>query len=149
MVVLVLRFKKRGADAGAFLGDLLGLRAGAEDPGAWGASTGICDGVAGPAVEEIGWDLCVDKDMFPIMVVIEMSLFGAILGVVGTFASSIERSLTVVDGEKDLSNLNAKEELAQSGMVRVWVSWLPLVFPISRLSEQPMGAEENGVLPIR
>ena len=112
MVVLVLRFKKRGADAGAFLGDLLGLRAGADIAKALGASFGICDGVAGSMMGGIGWGLC--RDMFRIAVLIEISLFWATFGVLGICDSSIERSLIVVDKEKDLDDPDAKVELSHS-----------------------------------
>ena len=112
MVVLVLRFKKRGADAGAFLGDLLGLRAEVDVAGALGASFGICDGVAGSNVGGIGWGLC--RDMFPIAVLIENSLFWATFGVLGICDSSTERSLMAVHNVKDLDDPDAKVELAHS-----------------------------------
>lgn len=112
MVVLVLRFKKRGADAGAFLGDLLGLRAEVDFAGALGPSFGICDGVAGSIVGGIGWGLC--RDMFPIAVLRENSLLWAAFGVLGVCDSATERSPMVVDKEKDRDDPDAKVELAHS-----------------------------------
>lgn len=113
-VVLVLRFKKRGPDARAFLGDLLGLQAEADITGALGASFGICDGVIGSIVGGIGWGLWDDKDIFPIAVEIEVSLFWATLGVVGDRDFSKERSFMVADKEKDLDDPDATMELAHS-----------------------------------
>lgn len=114
VVVLVLRFKKRVPDAGAFLGDLLGLQVEADVIEALYASFGICDGVIGSIVGGIGWGLCDDKDILPIAVEIEISLFWATLGLVGDRDSSNERSFMVVDKEKDLEDPDGARELAHS-----------------------------------
>ncbi|KAL8813650.1 MAG: hypothetical protein Q9223_006984, partial [Gallowayella weberi] len=85
--------------------------------------------------------------MFPIAVVIEISRFWMAFGVDGNHDSSNERSCTVVEKETFLEAPVAVFELAHSPTERVWVSWLPLVLPTSRLSGQPVRVEEIGVLP--
>lgn len=109
----------------------------------------MCDGVIGSTEQGIVCGLSEDNDMFPIAVVIEISRLLTALGVDGDRDSSNERSFIVVDKEKLLKDADAVLELAHSATERVWVSWLPLVLPTSRLSGQSARVEGKGVLPVR